>query len=107
MTEEESSNHNGSTGKTLLLILAAVAAGFLAIKLTFWAIKWVLVLAVVGVVGYLGYSAVRQLLPSSKKPDTKALPPGSDEEGPLEQDPQKELDAILRELEELKKKRGE
>ena len=102
-------NGSGSAIGTILGIIAVVIIGVFALKATFWAIKTLLWLAVVGTIGYVGYTFVRGKLTSDKdETEPKLLPPGSppsraNDDG----DPLHDIDEALRELKDLKRDRGE
>ncbi len=102
----------GSSGgglvKSALVVIGALVAGYLGLKLTFWLLKGVLWLAAIGGVGWLIYQVASGRLGSGRADTPRALPPGSDEEpsGGAD-DPLGELNAALRELEALKRRRGE
>jgi membrane protein implicated in regulation of membrane protease activity len=109
-----STNDEGGGGwlKTILVVLTAIVAGYFALKLTFWLVKSLLFLAVAGAVGYVGYTFIKKRLGSDD--DAKAPPKQLTDEratrrrsSPPRDEAFSEIDQALRELQELKRKRGE
>lgn len=108
--DDDSGGNAGGGGllKSALVIIGALVAGYLGLKLTFWLLKGVLWLAAIGGVGWLIYQVASGRLGGSRASEPRALPAGSsDEPGGGADDPLGELNAALRELEALKRRRGE
>jgi hypothetical protein len=120
--EERDEGGIGSTVKLLLLIAVTVLAGILGFKLLMGALKTILVLAVVGGVGYLGYSLIsNKLLSSDDDKSERAAPklleskeseprPSPEPRPAPEHDTDealRELKEAMKELDDLKKLRDE
>ena len=108
-TPENTEKDGNSWAKNIILVMAAVIAAVFALKFTVWALKTALFVGAVGLVGYVGYSALKKrVLGSDEKPapTSKQLADQSLLESD-EDDPLKEINSVLKELEELKKTRRE
>jgi hypothetical protein len=104
---DDNGSGSGSTIGSILGIIAVIIIGVFALKATFWAVKTALWLAVVGAIGYVGYTFVRGKLTSDADESApKALPPGSPPSN-ADDDPLVDIDAALRELKALKQDREE
>ena len=95
----------GGTIKVILLVIAAIVAGFYGLKVAAWALKTALFLGAVGAIGYVGYRAFKgKLLPTRTSPDVEPvglLPPPP----PVKPStPAKTTGEIERDLEELKRR---
>lgn len=106
-TPDNAEEEGNSWPKNIILVMAAVIAAVIALKFAVWALKTAVIVGAVGVVGYVGYSALKKrVLGSDEKPapTSKQLADESliksDEDDPL-----KEINSVLKELEDLKKKR--
>jgi hypothetical protein len=110
MSESGESGGGGGWLKTILVLVVAIVAGIWALKLTFWLVKMLLFVGVAGAVGYLGYSFIKGKLTTdadaegaprqlTDEPSARPRRPGPARES--------EIDEALRELKELKRKRGE
>ena len=98
----------GGTIKVILLVIAAVVAGFYGLKVAAWALKTALFVGAVGAIGYVGYRAVTgRLLPSkaAEREDPIALlPPPT----PVAlSKPAKTPDELEQDLSELKRRLDE
>ena len=95
----------GGTIKVILLVIAAIVAGFYGLKVAAWALKTALFLGAVGAIGYVGYRAFKgKLLPAKTSPEAEPvglLPPPP----PVKPDtPAKTTGEIESDLEELKRR---
>ena len=104
-TTGDSGDGWGGTIKVILLVIAAVVAGFYGLKVAAWALKTALFLGAVGAIGYVGYRAFKgKLLPARRSADevpAGLLPPAP----PVTPSrPLKSTGEIEADLEELKRR---